>query len=151
MVGRKGFTQRRNKFYMSVAFEQIKDQTTIGDKVVALKQGQFREQKNPHPSILPSIQSWGVSCFNFFQVARTAAQHCMEGMGEEKLYFPLSFEVGKTSESPFRAVSQPIWSPIAVKACLFSFHVRHALNSKAKFSSHSQQVFWQPAGSPSGW
>ena len=37
MVGRKGFTQRRNKFYMSVAFEQIKDQNTIGDKVVALK------------------------------------------------------------------------------------------------------------------
>ena len=36
MVGSKGFTQRRNKFYMSVAFEQIKDQTTIGDKVVAL-------------------------------------------------------------------------------------------------------------------
>ena len=36
MVGSKGFTLRRNKFYMSVAFEQIKDQTTIGDKVVAL-------------------------------------------------------------------------------------------------------------------
>ena len=37
---------------MSVAFEQIKDQTTIGDKVVALT-----EQENPHPSILHSFQS----------------------------------------------------------------------------------------------
>ena len=43
---------------MPVAFEQIKDQTTIGDKVVALKKDQFREHKNAHPSILPSIQSW---------------------------------------------------------------------------------------------
>lgn len=65
MVGSKGFTQRRNKFYMPVAFEQIKDQTTIGDKVVALKKDQFREHKNAHPSILPSIKSWGVSCFSF--------------------------------------------------------------------------------------
>ena len=33
------------------------------------------------------IQSLDVCCF--LHVARTVAQHCMEGMGEEKLYFPL--------------------------------------------------------------
>ena len=43
------------------------------------KQGNFREHKNPHPSPVPSIQSWGVCCF--LKVARTAAQHCIEGMG----------------------------------------------------------------------
>ena len=52
-----------------------------------LKQGNFREHKNPHPSPAPSIQSWGVYCF--LKVARTVAQHCLEGMGEEKLSFPL--------------------------------------------------------------
>ena len=41
----------------------------------------FGEQKNPHPSPVPSIQSWGICCF--LQVARTRAQHCTEGMGEE--------------------------------------------------------------------
>ena len=30
---------------------------------IVLKQGNFREQKNPHPSPVPSIQSWGVCCF----------------------------------------------------------------------------------------
>ena len=47
---------------------------TIGD-------GNLGEQKNPHPSPVPSIQSWGVCCF--LQVARTRAQHCTEEMGEE--------------------------------------------------------------------
>ena len=39
------------------------------------------------PSPLPSIQSWDVSCF--LKVARTVAQHCMKGKGEETLSFPL--------------------------------------------------------------
>ena len=57
---------------------------------IVLKQGNFREQKNLHPSPpLPSIQSWSVCCF--LQVAWTAAQHWMGGggMGEEKLFIPL--------------------------------------------------------------
>ena len=59
--------------------------------------GNFREQKNPHPSPVPSIQSWGVCCI--LKVARTAAQYCMEGMGEEKLYF-LLLESGKRQKAP---------------------------------------------------
>ena len=48
---------------------------------ILLKWGNFGQQKNPHPSPVPSIQSWGVCCF--LLVARTRAQHCTEGMGEE--------------------------------------------------------------------
>ena len=43
------------------------------------------ENKTIHLSLPPShIQSWGVCCL--LQVARTAAQHCMEGMRKGKLY-----------------------------------------------------------------
>ena len=54
---------------------------------IILKYGNFREQKNPHPSHVPSIQSWGFCCF--IKVAQTVAQHCMEGMGGGALFFPL--------------------------------------------------------------
>ena len=44
------------------------------------------ENKTIHICLLPpSIPSLGVCCC--LQVARTAAQHCMEGMEEGKLYF----------------------------------------------------------------
>ena len=43
--------------------------------------------RHENPSPVPSIQSWDVSCF--LKVARTVEQHCMEGMGEETLPFPL--------------------------------------------------------------
>ena len=45
------------------------------------------ENKRMHTLPPYTIQSWGVCCFLY--VAWTAAQHCMEGMGEEKLYFHL--------------------------------------------------------------
>ena len=37
-----------------------------------------------YPSPLPSIQSWGVCCFS--QVARTAAYHRLQGVGEGKFH-----------------------------------------------------------------
>ena len=36
-------------------------------------EGNFGEQKNPHSSPDPSIQSWGVCCF--LQAAQTSAYH----------------------------------------------------------------------------
>ena len=63
---------------------------------IVLKEGNLmiREQKNPHPSVVPSIQSWGVCCF--LQVARTAAQHCMEGIrGGKDIFLPLKSVKGK--------------------------------------------------------
>ena len=64
---------------------------TIGDKIVEAvyvnRVTSKNKKKNPHPSLLPSIQWWGVCCS--LKVARTVAQHCMEGMGEEKPNFPL--------------------------------------------------------------
>ena len=57
---------------------------------IFFKCGNFREQNNPQT--LPSIQSWGI-CY-FLQVAQTAAQHWVKGMGKEKLYFSL-FKLAK--------------------------------------------------------
>ena len=37
--------------------------------------------------------------FFFLKVAPTVAQHCVEGMGEEKLYFPL-LKSGKRQKAP---------------------------------------------------
>ena len=65
-----------------------------------LKQGNYREQKNPPPSPNLSIQSWGICCF--LQVARTSAQHCIDRMGEQKLYFLLLKSV-KRKKAQFRA------------------------------------------------
>ena len=79
---------------------------TIGDKIVetlySSRTKQESQQKNPHPSPVPSIQSWGVCCF--LQVARTSALHCVEGMGEEKLYFLLLKPV-KRKKSPVQGQS----------------------------------------------
>ena len=43
------------------------------------------ENKTINTPPLPSIQGWGVC--SFLQLARGAAQHFMEEMGEEKLHF----------------------------------------------------------------
>ena len=73
------------------------------------KQGNFREHKNPHPSPVPSIQSWGVCCF--LKVARTAAQHSWRAWRRKSYIF--AFGSSKTSKSPFEGeVSQIILSPI---------------------------------------
>ena len=57
-------------------------QVTIGDKIV-----ETMGTAPPSPPQIPSIHSWGVSCFP--QVARTAAQRCMEGVWEGNIYSPL--------------------------------------------------------------
>ena len=65
-------------------------QFTIDEKKcwdIILKWDNLGKQNNLHPSPIPSIQSWGVSCFQ--QIAPTAAQRCMEGVGRERFIFPL--------------------------------------------------------------
>jgi len=66
-------------------------ETTVGDKSFETlsSNGVTLENKIIHIPLLPlpSIQSWVV--WYFLQVARTAAQHWMEGEGEEKLYYVL--------------------------------------------------------------
>ena len=64
---------------------------------IVLKWDNLREQNSPHPSPIPSIQSWGISCFQ--QVARTAAQLCMEGVGEGKIYFS-PFKLARRQRGP---------------------------------------------------
>ena len=64
---------------------------------IVLKWDNLREQNSPHPSPIPSIQSWGISCFQ--QVARTAAQRCMEGVGEGKIYFS-PFKLARRQRGP---------------------------------------------------
>ena len=54
---------------------------------IVLKWDNLEEQNNTHSSPIPSIEGWGVSCFQ--QVARTAAQRCMEGLGRERSISPL--------------------------------------------------------------
>ena len=63
---------------------------TIGD----------RRTKESAPLPSPLRSKLGV-CY-FLKVARTSAQQCMEGMGEEKLYFPLLKSV-KRKKAQFRA------------------------------------------------
>ena len=53
---------------------------------IVLKWDNLEEQNNTHSSPIPSIEGWGVSCFQ--QVARTAAQRCMEGVGRERSISP---------------------------------------------------------------
>ena len=67
--------KRINHLHKKRAFTVI---TTIGDKIAKTyhQMGSFGEQKNSHPSPVPSIQRWGVCCF--LQVARRAAQHYSE-------------------------------------------------------------------------
>ena len=95
-------------------------QSTIGDKVFETLYGNFREHKNSHPSpvpsTVPSTQSWGVCCFLKVRVARTVAQHCMEGMGEEKLYFSL-LKAGKHQKAV--VVSQLFLSPFSLENRIF--------------------------------
>ena len=61
--------------------------TTIGDKLVDTLYSNRVTSENKRNYTPPSIQSWSVCCF--LQVAPTAAQNCMEGIGKEKLYYTL--------------------------------------------------------------
>ena len=84
----------------------------ISDKIVetlASNRGNFGEKNDLHSSLLPSIQSRGVCCF--LLVARTPGQHCKEGMGEGKLYFP-PLRWQNVREALQSKLSQPILSPI---------------------------------------
>ena len=71
------------------------------------------------------IQSCGVDCFR--QVARTVAQHCMEGVGEGKLNFPfLIWQIvrkvvwGKVSQLILSPILPPPWY---ILDCCQKFHV----------------------------
>lgn len=57
------------------------------------KWGNFGEQNNPHPSSSsPSKVVVFVVFYRYmYSVARTAAQHCMEGIGEA-FFFPLTWQ-----------------------------------------------------------
>ena len=70
---------------------------------IVLNWSNFREQNNPHSSPIPSSQCWGGCCF--VQVAGTVAQHCVEGVGWEKLCFPL-FKLAKYREALWCKVFQ---------------------------------------------
>ena len=75
-------------------------QVTIGDKIVEIM-AQSRRTKQSVPLPLPppilSIHSWGLSCFQ--QVAWIAAQRCMEGVGEGKIY-SLPFKLARRQRRP---------------------------------------------------
>ena len=61
----------------------------IRDQIVEtlFSTGVTSENKTIHtPPPIPSSQCWGGCCF--VQVAGTVAQHCVEGVGWEKLCFP---------------------------------------------------------------
>ena len=68
-------------FYLNVADE-------IGDKIIEILSSNWVTLENetihtrPPPPPPPSPSKLGCFCC-FLQVARTAAQHCMDGMGEE--------------------------------------------------------------------
>ena len=85
----------------------------IGNKIVEAfcSKRVVSENKTIHtPHLLPrSTQSWGVCCF--IQVVQTAVQHCMEGIGEEKLYSPFLKSV-KIKKPHLVEVSQLILLPI---------------------------------------
>ena len=71
--------------------------TTMGDKIVntiLVKQGNFGEQNNPHPS--PPFKVGVI--FVFYTIAGTAVQHCKQGMGEGKLH--CSFWSWQCQKSP---------------------------------------------------
>ena len=76
---------------------------SIGEKKllveIVLRQGNFREQKNPPP--LPCPLHSKLDVCRFLQIARTSAQNCIEGMAQEKLYFLLLKSV-KRKKAQFR-------------------------------------------------
>ena len=79
------------------------DGSTIGDKIVETLYSNrvTSENKRIHTPALSPPFKVGVFVV-FLWVAPTAAQHCMEGMGEEELYFPLLKSV-KRKKAQFRA------------------------------------------------
>ena len=62
---------------------------TIGDKIVETLYSNRVTQEKKESASLPCPLHSKLGCFRFLQVARTSAQHCMEGEGEKKLYFSL--------------------------------------------------------------
>ena len=64
--------------------KELKHHPSLMMNFAHLSKCKFREQKNPHP--YPPFKV-GIFCC-FLQVDRNT-QHCMEGMGEEDLYFPI--------------------------------------------------------------
>ena len=81
------------KALLSVYFCPFSSKSTIGNKIVETLYSNrvtFGNKRIHTPSPSP-VQSWGVCCF--LKVARSAAQHCLERMGKEKLLLFSPFEV----------------------------------------------------------
>ena len=111
--------------------------TTIGWWDIVLEWTTFGEHNSPYPSPFPSIESWGVCCF--LQVARTAAQHCMEGSGgggKESFIFPF-FKLAKRQRGPLgRSVSTNF-----VANCGETNLPQHAQGTRYWFLLHFKNVF----------
>ena len=90
----------RNLLTASLSFN-----TTISDKIVETYSNRVTsENRRIHSPPLSPPFKVGVFCC-FLKIGWIVAQHCMEGMGEEKLYFPL-LKSGKCQKAPLgRSVS----------------------------------------------
>ena len=102
------------------------------------------ENKRIHtPSSLPSIQSWGVCCF--LQVFRIAAQHCMKGMGEGKLYF-LLLKLVKSKRSPLgQSVSTNFVADCSLHQALHSNNWKQIIqieHNRVKKNSWQKAISW---------
>ena len=133
---------------MSVAFEQIKDQTTIGDKVVALKQGHFREQKNYTP---PSSPPFKVEVFLVLISRQLEQRHniAWRGWGKKSYILPFNLRSVKRQKAPLgRSVATSF-----VTDCSYSLFILFSAPTHTEFEgkvtkSHSQEVFQLSAGYP---
>ena len=93
--GRRSFIVSSSALQNTPTLQFTIDEENCWD--IILKWDNLREQNNLHPSPIPSIQSWDVSCFQ--QIARTAVQRCMEGVGEGKIYFS-PFKLARRQRGP---------------------------------------------------
>ena len=117
--------------------------STISDRIVETLYSnrvtsEIQRIHTPPPS--PLLKLGYTCCF----LSRAAAQHCMQGMREEKLYFPLlkswSVKRNKTLEKPF--LSQQILSPI-VAVALFHYYGIYSLLKHVLTERRSLGVYFE--------
>ena len=122
----KGFWEQKLYLY---------GKASISDKIVETFYSNRVTSENKRMHTLPpyTIQSSGVCCFLY--VAWTAAQHYMEGMGEEKLYFHLLKSV-----KPQKA---PLWQSVStnfVTNCREANRVYYVETPKIKVSGKKSLI-----------
>ena len=75
---------------------------------ILLKYGNFREQKNPHPSAVPSIQSWhntawrgwrGGAIFPLFEVSKTLKKKPVKGEVSQLILLPTEYLHGSKPQA----------------------------------------------------